>query len=278
ELAKAIMFQGTSSHVGKSILTTALCRIFYQDGYRVAPFKAQNMTRNSYLTENGLEVGKSQAIQAMAAGVAPRVEMNPVLIKPVNNSSAQVIVNGRPIGDMSDRDYYEGKNLILFEEIKKALATLQRDFEVIVIEGAGSPTEINLKDRDLANMRTARMAEAPVLLVADIHRGGALASVVGTLELLEPDERALVKGIVLNRFSGKLSLLKPALDFLEQKTGKPVVGVIPLMEINIPEEDSLGSDDHKRSIEALDWEQEFDQLAATCRRYLDMDKIYQLLG
>ncbi|HAF17237.1 MAG: cobyric acid synthase [Syntrophomonadaceae bacterium] len=276
-MAKAIMFQGTSSHVGKSILATALCRIFYQDGYRVAPFKAQNMTRNSYLTEEGLEMGKSQAIQAMAAGVAPRVEMNPVLIKPVSNSSAQMIVNGRPMGDMSDRDYCEGKNLILFEEIKKALATLQRDFEVIVIEGAGSPAEINLKDRDLANMRTARLAEAPVLLVADIDRGGALASVVGTLELLEPDERAMVKGIVLNRFCGKLSLLKPALDFLEQKTGKPVVGVIPLMEISIPEEDSLGSDDHKRQIEALDWEKEFDQLAAACRRYLDMDKIYKLL-
>ena len=143
--------------------------------------------------------------------------------------------------------------------------------------GAGSPAEINLKDRDLANMRTARLAEAPVLLVADIDRGGALASVVGTLELLEPDERAMVKGIVLNRFCGKLSLLKPALDFLEQKTGKPVVGVIPLMEISIPEEDSLGSDDHKRQIEALDWEKEFDQLAAACRRYLDMDKIYKLL-
>jgi len=277
-LAKTIMLQGTSSHVGKSILTTALCRIFYQDGYRVAPFKAQNMTRNSYLTAEGLEMGKSQAIQAMAAGVRPRVEMNPVLIKPVSNSSAKVIVNGRPLGDMSDRDYYEGKNLILFEEIKRALATLQREFEVIVIEGAGSPTEINLKDRDLANMRTARLAETPVLLVADIDRGGALASVVGTLELLEPDERALVKGIVFNRFSGKLSLLRPALDFLEQRTGKPVVGVIPLMEINIPEEDSLGSDDHKRPVEALDWEEEFDQLAAVCRKHLDMDKIYQLLG
>lgn len=277
-MAKAIMLQGTSSHVGKSILTTALCRIFYQDGCRVAPFKAQNMTANSYLTDDGLEIGVSQAIQAVAAGVKPQVEMNPILIKPISSSSAQMIVNGKPLGDMSDRDYYQGKNLILVQEIKKALDTLQRGYEIIAIEGAGSPVEINLKDRDLANMRTARLAEAPVLLVADIDRGGALASLVGTLELLDTDECAMVKGFLINRFRGKQSLLKPALDFLEERTGKPVLGVIPFMEINLPEEDSLDSDSPKRRIEAFDWEKEFDRLADTCRRHLDMKKIYELLG
>lgn len=272
------MLQGTSSHVGKSILAAALCRIFHQDGCRVAPFKSQNMTGNSFMTRDGLEMGQSQALQAQAAGLEPRVEMNPILIKPVRNNSAQVIVQGRPLGDMSDLDYHQGKNLKLLKEIEKALDTLRQDYEVIVIEGAGSPAEVNLKDRDLANMRTARLAKAPVLLVADIDRGGALASIVGTLELLDPEEREMVKGIVINRFRGKLSLLKPALDFLEEKTGKPVLGVVPFIEINLPEEDSLGSGEKEQQIETVDLEKEFDRLADTCRSSLDMKRIYELLG
>ncbi|MDK2881192.1 MAG: adenosylcobyric acid synthase [Clostridia bacterium] len=242
-VATAIMVQGTASNVGKSILVTALCRLFYRDGYRVAPFKAQNMALNSFVTEDGGEMGRAQALQAQAAGLKPRVEMNPVLLKPTGNASSQVIVLGRPIGNMTARDYHLGKNLDLLQVIEEALARLRRDYDVIVIEGAGSPAEVNLKERDLANMRIARLAEAPVLLVADIDRGGALASVVGTLALLDPEEAELVKGVVINKFRGDLALLRPALEILEQKTGRPVLGVLPYLNLRLPAEDSVCLDD-----------------------------------
>ncbi|MGB9660562.1 MAG: cobyric acid synthase [Moorellaceae bacterium] len=234
------MVQGTSSHVGKSLLTAALCRIFYRMGFKVAPFKAQNMANNSYVTATGGEMGRAQVVQAWAAGVEPRVEMNPVLLKPTAHASSQVIVLGRPLGNLSAREYHGDLSLRLLEAVTQAYATLTREFEVIVIEGAGSPAEVNLKDREIANMRIAKMVGAPVLLVADIDKGGALAAVVGTLELLEPEERELVAGIIINKFRGDLDLLKPALDFLEQRTGKPVLGVIPyLKDVGLPEEDSV---------------------------------------
>lgn len=248
------MLQGTSSHVGKSILTTALCRIFYQDGLTVAPFKAQNMALNSYVTKNGDEMGRAQVAQAEAACLDPSVEMNPVLLKPTGNSCSQVIIMGKPIGNMSAREYHTGYSLKALDAVKTCLHKLTSTYDAVVIEGAGSPAEVNLKANDIVNMRVAKMISAPVLLVADIDRGGALASVVGTLELLEPDERELVKGIIINKFRGDITLLQPALEFLESKTGKPILGVIPHIEdIGIDDEDSVSLDD-KLSVSERDIE------------------------
>lgn len=245
-MAHAIMLQGTSSHVGKSILTTALCRIFHQDGYAVVPFKAQNMALNSYVTKDGGEMGRAQVAQAEAAGLVPTVDMNPVLLKPTGNATSQVIVRGRPIGTMSAGQYHTGYSRQLLTVVEESLRKLQAAFDILVIEGAGSPAEVNLKANDIVNMRIAKLTPAPVLLIADIDRGGALASIVGTLELLEPDERDLVKGIIINKFRGDIKLLQPAVDFLAAKTGKPVVGVVPHLEnLGIDDEDSVSLDDKK---------------------------------
>ena len=187
-MAKKIMCMGTSSHVGKSILTTALCRIFYRQGKRVVPFKAQNMALNSYVTRDGDEMGRAQVAQAEAAGMEPMVDMNPVLLKPTGNSCSQVVIMGKPVGNMSAKEYHQGYSLKAFEAVKEALGRLDRDYDTIVIEGAGSPAEVNLKANDIVNMRVAKYLNAPVLLIADIDRGGALASLVGTLE---PDLRAV---------------------------------------------------------------------------------------
>lgn len=251
-MGNCIMLMGTSSHVGKSILTTALCRIFYQEGKRVVPFKAQNMALNSYVTEEGLEMGRAQVAQAEAAGLRPMVDMNPVLLKPTGDSCSQVILAGKPVGNMNAREYHTGYSLKAFEEVKKSLARLQREYDCLVIEGAGSPAEINLKANDIVNMRVAKYLQAPVLLIADIDRGGALASLVGTLELLDEEERALVKGLVINKFRGDVSLLTPAVDFLEKKTGKPVLGIVPhIEELGIDDEDSVSLED-KKEVEKRD--------------------------
>ncbi len=243
-MAKSIMLMGTSSHVGKSILTTALCRIFRQEGKRVVPFKAQNMALNSYVTLDGREMGRAQVAQAEAAGLAPEVHMNPVLLKPTGNSQSQVIIMGEPVGNMSAREYHKGYSLKAWGAVEEALDVLQENYDLLVIEGAGSPAEINLKANDIVNMRVAKHLRAPVLLIADIDRGGALASLVGTLELLDEEERALVKGLVINKFRGDVTLLTPALDFLEEKTGKPVLGVVPHIEqLGIDEEDSVSLDE-----------------------------------
>ena len=239
-MTQTIMLMGTSSHVGKSILTTALCRIFHQQGRRVAPFKAQNMALNSFVTCEGLEMGRAQVAQAEAAGLRPVVAMNPVLLKPTGEAQSQVIINGRPIGNMSARDYHLGHKEQAWAAVTAALQALAAQYDTLVIEGAGSPAEVNLRAGDIVNMRVARHLQAPVLLVADIDRGGALAALVGTLELLEPEERALVKGLVINKFRGDVSLFTPAIDFLEQKTGKPVLGVVPyISDLGIEEEDSV---------------------------------------
>ncbi|MBQ4404305.1 MAG: cobyric acid synthase [Selenomonadaceae bacterium] len=243
-MTKFLMFQGTSSHVGKSILTTALCRIFYREGRRVAPFKAQNMALNSFVTADGLEMGRAQVAQAEAAGLAPRVEMNPVLLKPTGNQTSQVIINGRAVGVMSAAAYHQGYSLKAFDAVKAALQKLSAEFDTIIIEGAGSPAEVNLKANDIVNMRVAKYLNAPVILVADIDRGGALASLVGTLELLDDDERDLVKGLVINKFRGDVNLLLPAVDFLERKTSKPVLGIVSFIEkLGIDDEDSVSLDD-----------------------------------
>lgn len=243
-MANYIMLQGTSSHVGKSILTTALCRIFYQDGKKVVPFKAQNMALNSYVTKEGDEMGRAQVAQAEAAGLEPAVEMNPVLLKPTGNACSQVILMGKPVGNMTAAEYHQGYSLKALGTVEACLRKLSNEYDTIVIEGAGSPAEVNLKANDIVNMRVAKLLKAPVLLIADIDRGGALASLVGTLELLEEEERDLVKGLVINKFRGDIRLLEPALEFLEKKTGKPVLGVVPHLEaLGIDDEDSVSLDE-----------------------------------
>ncbi len=237
-----IMVQGTGSHVGKSVLVTALCRIFRQDGYRVAPFKSQNMALNSFVTVDGGEMGRAQVVQAQAAGLEPEVDMNPVLLKPAADSASQVIVQGRPIGTFSARHYHNDYVNQVWPAILDSFARLKEKYQVIVLEGAGSPAEVNLQENDVVNMRAAHMAEAPVLLVADIDKGGALAAVVGTLELLQPGDRNMVAGIIINKFRGDRELLQPALDFLESKTKIPVLGVIPYLNLGIPEEDTVNDE------------------------------------
>ncbi|MBU6392788.1 MAG: cobyric acid synthase [Planctomycetes bacterium] len=236
---KSIMIQGTGSHVGKSVLVCALCRILKQDGYRVAPFKAQNMALNSFVTKDGKEMGRAQVAQAEAAGIAPVVEMNPILLKPTGDCGSQVIIMGKPIGNMTAKEYYQ-KKADFVSIIKDAYDKLRSKFDIIVIEGAGSPAEINLKDGDIVNMGMAEIASAPVLLVTDIDRGGAFAWIVGTLELLTASERNMIKGIVFNKFRGDKSILKPGLDMLENRVNKPVVGVIPYIHsFGIDDEDSV---------------------------------------
>ncbi|MCI0528772.1 MAG: cobyric acid synthase [Nitrospira sp.] len=236
------MIQGTGSHVGKSTLVTALCRIFSQDGLRVAPFKAQNMALNSYITIDGCEIGRAQVVQAHAAGIEPQVEMNPVLLKATSDLGAQVILCGKVVGNMKAREYQKFKPRA-WKVIHNAYVQLEKSYDLVVIEGAGSPAEVNLKKGDLSNMRVARMANAPVILVGDIDRGGVFASMVGTLELLTPSERDCVAGFVINKFRGDLDLLTDGLKFLERKTHKPVLGVIPyLTDLSLEEEDGVALD------------------------------------
>ena len=237
--AKAIMVQGTGSDVGKSILVCALCRIFQQEGLKVAPFKAQNMSNNSYITMDGKEMGRAQVAQAEAAGLRPSVEMNPILLKPTGNNRSQVITMGRPLRHMTAGEYYQNKNMML-DIAKQAYARLKEQYDIIVIEGAGSPSEINLKDSDIVNMKIAETADAPVLLVTDIERGGAFAWVVGTLELLDSDERERVCGVIINKFRGDMKILQSGVNMLENRIDKPVLGVIPYFnDIKIDDEDSV---------------------------------------
>lgn len=238
--ARTIMIQGTASHVGKSLVTTALCRIFHRQGYRVAPFKAQNMALNSAITVEGGEIGRAQAVQAEAAGVEASVYMNPILLKPSDDMSAQVVMMGRPLQDMSARQYREEFLPGAVELVRDCLEELRQSHEIVVIEGAGSPAEVNLKDRDIVNMKTAELAEAPVILVADIDRGGVFASIAGTLALLEEHERSRIKGIIINKFRGDLDLLQTGIRFIEEHSGVPVLGVLPyIREELIDEEDSV---------------------------------------
>ncbi|MDJ0697371.1 cobyric acid synthase CobQ [Mastigocoleus sp. MO_188.B34] len=236
---KGIMVVGTTSHAGKSLVATAICRILSRRGWRVAPFKGQNMALNAYVTPNGGEIGYAQAVQAWAAGVVPWVEMNPILLKPQGDMTSQVIIKGRPVGKITAKDYYEQYFELGWRTIEESLKHLSTEFDLLVCEGAGSPAEINLKHRDLSNMRIAKHLGAPTILVVDIERGGAFAHVVGTLELLDPEERALIRGVVINKFRGQRSILEPGIKWLEERTGIPVVGVIPWMEQVFPAEDSL---------------------------------------
>ena len=245
-MAKSIMIQGTMSNAGKSLLCAGLCRIFRQDGYRVAPFKSQNMALNSFITADGGEMGRAQVVQAEAAGIPPDVRMNPILLKPTTDVGSQVIVNGKVLGNIRAKDYYKRK-MEFVPDIMEAYRSLEEEFDVIVLEGAGSPAEINLKQDDIVNMGMAKLADAPVLLVGDIDRGGVFAQLYGTVALLEPDERARIKGTIVNKFRGDVSILEPGIKQLEDLCGVPVAGVVPYLHVDIDDEDSLTERFHTSS-------------------------------
>jgi adenosylcobyric acid synthase len=238
-MGKALMVQGTMSGAGKSLLVTALCRIFINLGYDAVPFKSQNMSLNSAPSIEGGEISRAQYLQALACRKKPSVKFNPILLKPEGNMRSQVVFMGKPIGSVSARDYMLSKKAELFEKTIGVLNELMKEHDLVIIEGAGSPVEINLKDYDIANMRVARAVNAPVILVADIDRGGSFAQVVGTMELLSEEERSLIMGFVFNKFRGDPSLLRSGFEFLEKRYGKPVLGVVPYIEHRLPEEDSL---------------------------------------
>jgi len=301
-MAKSIMIQGTMSSVGKSLLTAGLCRVFKRAGYSVAPFKSQNMSSNVYITVEGFEMSRAQAIQAESAGIDPSVLMNPIMLKPLSDMGCEVIVNGRSRGQMQAVEYFEYKKTLV-PEIMQAYNTLSAANDIIVIEGAGSPAEINLKQNDIVNMGLAKMTDSPVLLVGDIDCGGVFAQLVGTLILLDEDERARVKGTIINKFRGDLSILQPGLVMLEEKSGKPIIGVLPYLPVDIEEEDSLNrgsisrpSSPSLRAHEAIQSpsclsaalidvhrtdtayrEKQYDILADAIYEHLDMSFIYRIL-
>lgn len=243
-MAKNIMIQGTMSSAGKSLLAAGLCRIFRQDGLRVAPFKSQNMALNSFITRDGGEMGRAQVVQAEAAGILPDVRMNPILLKPTTDVGSQVIVNGQVQGNLRAMDYYRRKKEYI-PAILEAYNSLSAEYDVIVIEGAGSPAEINLKQNDIVNMGLAQLVDAPVLLVGDIDRGGVFAQLYGTVALLEPEERARVKGTIVNKFRGDRAILEPGIKTLEELCGVPVAGVVPYLDLDLDDEDSLTERFHR---------------------------------
>ena len=250
-MAKSIMIQGTTSNAGKSFLAAGLCRIFHQDGYRVAPFKSQNMALNSFITRDGLEMGRAQVMQAEAAGKEPDVRMNPILLKPTSDMGSQVIVNGEVMGNLSAREYYRNKRALI-PEVQRAYDSLAAENDIIVIEGAGSPAEINLKQDDLVNMGMAKLAGAPVLLAGDIDRGGVFAALAGTMLLLDDTEKPYVKGTVINKFRGDVSILEPGLRMLEDIIHIPTVGVVPYLRLDLDDEDSLTDRFARREKAAVD--------------------------
>lgn len=243
-MAKNIMIQGTMSNAGKSLLAAGLCRVLRQDGYKVAPFKSQNMALNSFITASGGEMGRAQVVQAEAAGVAPDVRMNPILLKPTTDMGSQIILNGVVQGNMHAAEYYRRKPEFI-PAVLSAYESLAAEYDVIVIEGAGSPAEINLKRDDIVNMGLAKLVDAPVLLVGDIDRGGVFAQLYGTVALLDEDERARIRGVVVNKFRGDRAILEPGLEMLEKLCGVPVAGVIPYLHVDIDDEDSLSERFHR---------------------------------
>lgn len=238
---KNLMIQGTASDVGKSVITAGLCRVLYEDGYKVAPFKSQNMSLNSFVTKDGKEMGRAQVVQAEAACTEPRVEMNPILIKPTGDKDAQIIFNGDVYGNLSAMQYQIDKPMFK-KKIKKLYEKLEKDFDAIILEGAGSPAEINLREGDLVNMGMAELVDAPVILVGDIDRGGVFASLYGTIALLTDDEKARVKGVIINKFRGDLKILEPGLKMLEDLIKIPVLGVVPYARLSIDDEDGVSSE------------------------------------
>lgn len=287
-MADTLMIQGTMSSAGKSLLTAGLCRVFRQDGYRVAPFKSQNMSSFFHTTPEGLVMSRAQVVQAEAAGVPPDVRMNPILLRPVSNMGSEVFVVGRPRGQMKAAAYFAYKPRLI-ADIMEAFDSLARENHIIVIEGAGSPAEINLKENDIVNMGLAKMTKSPVLLVGDIDRGGVFAQLYGTLALLTQTERGLVKGLVINKFRGDVGLLRPGLDMMEQLSGKPILGVLPMLDVDIEEEDSQSeqlkqgtaprmADDRDQAAACRAYrEKQYDTLARAVRESLDMEAVYRIL-
>ncbi|MDD4377273.1 MAG: cobyric acid synthase [Eubacteriales bacterium] len=249
-MGKSIMVQGTCSNAGKSLLVAGICRILQQDGYKVAPFKAQNMALNSFITKDGLEMGRAQVMQAEASRINPDVRMNPILLKPTSDEGSQVIVNGEVFGNLSAQDYYQKKKTFQ-DAVKDSFDSLSKEYDVIVIEGAGSPAEINLKENDIVNMGMAKMADAPVLLVGDIDRGGVFASLAGTMLLFDQEEKDRVKGVVINKFRGDINILEPGLRMLENIINVPVAGVVPYMHLDVDDEDSMTDRFANRKADAL---------------------------
>lgn len=250
-MAKVIMIQGTMSNVGKSLLVAGLCRVLKQDGYKVAPFKSQNMALNSFITEEGLEMGRAQVVQAEAAKIKPSCLMNPILLKPTNDVGSQVIVNGKVVGTMKASEYFKKKKDYI-PAILEAYRSLAEEYDIIVVEGAGSPAEINLKQDDIVNMGLAKLLDAPVLLAGDIDRGGVFAQLLGTIMLLENEEQDRIKGLIINKFRGDVSILQPGVTMLEELAKKPVTGVVPYMDVDIEDEDSLCERFDKQEVKLID--------------------------
>lgn len=276
--AKPIMIQGTASGVGKTILTMALCRIFSQDGFKTAPFKAQNMTSNTAFLENGDEIAISQLLQANAAQTEPRALMNPLILKPLPESNLiQVILNGKPYGRMSSVEFMKIRTYFS-KIISKSYSYLSGRNDIIVIEGAGSPAELNLNRDDIVNMGMAKLANAPVLLISDIDRGGVFASIYGTVNILDKQSRKYIKATAVNRFKGDISSFSEGAAILERITGLPVAGVIPYVRFSIPEEDALFDGRDKTEIQNVDQDSQFDLIAKTVRESLNMDLIYKIIN
>ncbi|MEA4987209.1 MAG: cobyric acid synthase [Anaerovorax sp.] len=287
-MGKSIMIQGTSSGAGKSTLVTGLCRVLKQAGYSVAPFKAQNLSSNAHVFEDGMEMARSQAIAAYACGISPETDMNPVLLKPTAIGGSEVILNGKSIGYLKDFEYKSLKKR-LAENILEAYNRLVCQYDIVVVEGAGSPVELNIKQEDVVNMGFARKAKCPVLLVSDISRGGVFASIYGTIMLLDEEERELVKGIIVNKFRGKTEYFKSGVDILEELTQKPIMGILPYTSIEIEDEDSLVDGNmktEKNITERLNGEMsyaeyidiQFDKLADVVRQNIDITQLLKMLG
>lgn len=286
-MGKGLMIQGTASGAGKSTLAAGLCRIFRQAGYSVAPFKAQNLSNNAHILPDGRWIARSQAIAAAACGVSPMTDMNPVLLMP-DTQGVQVVLNGCSVGYMADFDYPALKRR-LASEVMEAYKRLLAQYDIVVVEGAGSPVEMNLKENDIVNMGFARASHCPVLLAADISRGGVFASVYGTMQLLNAEERSLVRGIVVNKFQGEVQYFRDGIQILEQLTEKPVLGVMPYADIKLEDEDALCEGDSPKTREALEralpmgvsyekyMDRQMNELAQLVRENLNMDEIYRIL-
>lgn len=273
------MLQGTSSNVGKSILATALCRIFHDEGFVVAPFKAQNMTHNYRILKNGAKLATSQVIQAQAAGVEPSRYMNPILLTIGSGSRSDIVLFGENVGELdgiSDEELHEK----WLEAIREALLKLKQTYEVLVIEGAGSPVELNLQDSDVANMKTAKIADVPVLLVADVDRGGVFASIEGTLALMNSEERQRVRGVIINKFKGDPSFFRDAVRIIEERTSLPVLGVIPYIEHDIEDEDSLSTDNQASHLKEshLPSDEQINHLAQVVKENIEWTRIKHMVS
>lgn len=271
-MAKSLMIQGTASDAGKSLIAAGLCRILKQDGYTVVPFKSQNMALNSFITKKGFEMGRAQVVQAEAAGIDPDVRMNPVLLKPTSDRKSQVVFMGKVLKDMDAVDYHEFKQELL-PKIKEVYQELDQEYDTIILEGAGSPAEINLNERDIVNMGMARLVDAPVILVADIDKGGVFASIYGTIELMPEEDRKRIKGVLINKFRGDVALLQSGIDMIEELTQVPVLGVVPYADIDIDSEDSVALGSKGRT---FNQEKDLDVAIITLKRISNFTDFHSL--